>query len=78
MFQKIVKESNRKPNEIRVDKRSKFYSNSFNKWFKDNDIAMHSTHNEGKSVVVERFIRTLKTKIYKYMSSASKILILIN
>ena len=33
---------------------------------------MHSTHNEGKSVVAERFIRTLKTKIYKYMTSVSK------
>ena len=33
---------------------------------------MHSIHNEGKSVVAERFIRTLKTKIYKYMTSISK------
>ena len=33
---------------------------------------MHSTHNEGKSVVTERFIRTLKNKIYKYMTSISK------
>ena len=33
---------------------------------------MYSTHNEGKSVVAERFIRTLKTKIYKYMTSISK------
>ena len=33
---------------------------------------MHSIHNEGKSVVAERFIRTLKTKIYKYMTSVSK------
>ena len=33
---------------------------------------MSSIHNEGKSVVVERFIRTLKTKIYKYMTSISK------
>ena len=33
---------------------------------------MHSTHNEGKSVVAERFNRTLKTKIYKYMTSMSK------
>ena len=33
---------------------------------------MYSTHNEGKSVVAERFIRTLKTKIYKYMTSVSK------
>ena len=33
---------------------------------------MYSTHNEGKSVVPERFIRTLKNKIYKYMTSISK------
>ena len=33
---------------------------------------MCSIHNEGKSVAAERFIRTLKTKIYKYMASASK------
>ena len=33
---------------------------------------MYSTHNEGKSVVAERFIRTLKSKIYKYMTSTSK------
>ena len=33
---------------------------------------MYLIHNEGKSVVAERFIRTLKTKIYKYMTSVSK------
>ena len=33
---------------------------------------MYSVHNEGKSIVTERFIRTLKTKIYKYMTSTSK------
>ena len=37
-----------------------------------NDIELYSTHNEGKSVVAERFIRTLKSKIYKYMTSVSK------
>ena len=41
-------------------------------WLQDNNIEMHSTHNEGKSVVAERFIRTLKTKIYKYITSTSK------
>ena len=39
---------------------------------KANNIVMYSTHNEGKSVVAERFIRTLKNKIYKYMTSISK------
>ena len=33
---------------------------------------MYSTHNERKSVIAERFIRTLKSKIYKYMASISK------
>ena len=37
-----------------------------------NDREMYSTHNEGKSVVAERFIRTLKNKIHKYMTSVSK------
>ena len=34
--------------------------------------AMYSTHHEVKSVVAERFIRTLKKKIYKYITSISK------
>ena len=38
---------------------------------KDNDTEMYSIHNEGKPVVAERFIRTLKTKIYKYKTSVS-------
>ena len=38
----------------------------------DNDIEIYSTHNEGKSVVGERFIRTLKNKIYRYMTCISK------
>ena len=41
-------------------------------WLQDNNIEMHSTHNEGKSVVAERYIKTLKTKIYKYTTSISK------
>ena len=39
---------------------------------------MYLTHNEGKSVVAERFIRTSKNKIYKYMTLISKMCILIN
>ena len=71
-FQSILKQSNRKPNKIWADKGSEFYNASFKKWFQDNDIVMYSTHNEGKSVVAERFIRTLKSKIYKHMTSISK------
>ena len=71
-FQSILKQSNIKSNKIWVDKGSEFYSTSFKKWLQDNDIVMYSIHNEGKSVVAERFIRTLKNKIYKYMISVSK------
>ena len=38
-------------------------------FLKNNDIEMHSMHNERKSIITERFIRTLKNKIYKYMTS---------
>ena len=71
-FQKILTVSNRKPNKIWVGKESEYYNSFFKKWLKDNDIEMYSTHNEGKSVVAERFIRTLKAKIYKYLTSVSK------
>ena len=71
-FQKVLDKSGRKPKKIWVDKGSGFYNSSFKKWLKDNDINMCSIHNEGKSDVAERFIRTLQTKIYKYMTSISK------
>ena len=71
-FQKISKESNKKRNKIWIVKEGEFYSSSVKKWLKDNDIKMYSIHNKEKSVVAERFIRTLKTKIYKYMTSISK------
>ena len=71
-FQIILKQSNRKPNKIWVDKGSEFYNASFKKWLQDNDIVMYSTNNEGKSVFGERFVRTLKSKIYKHMTSISK------
>ena len=71
-FQSILKQSNRKPNKICVDKGSEFYNAYFKKWLRDNDIVMYSKHNEEKSVVAERFIKTKKSKIYKYMTSISK------
>ena len=41
-------------------------------FFQNNNIEIYSTHNEDKSVIADRFIRTLKNKIYKYMTSVSK------
>ena len=71
-FNKITKQSNRKPNKIWVDQGGEFYNNVFKKWLSDNDINMYSTYNEGKSVVAERFIRTLKNKLYKHMTATGK------
>ena len=73
-FQKILDSSNRSeakskrrtPNKIWVDQGSEFYNNSFKDFLKINNIEMYSTYNEGKSVVAERFIITLKNKIFKH------------
>ena len=70
-FQKIISKG-RKPNKIWTDQRSEFYNNSFKDFLKMNNIEMYSTFNEGKSVVAERFIRTLKNRIFKHMTAISK------
>ena len=70
-FQKIISQG-RKPNKIWVDQDSEFYTNFFKDFLKINYIEMYSTYNEGKSVAAERFIRTLKNKIFKYMTAISK------
>ena len=72
VFNKIIKQSERKPNKIWVDQGGEFYNNVLKKWLSDNDIIMYSTYNEGKSVVAERFIRTLKNKLYKHMTATVK------
>ena len=74
-FQKILDGSKRKPNKIWVDKGNEFYYRSMKSWLQDNNIEMYSTHNEGKYVVAERFIRTLKNKIYKHDSCVKKYLL---
>ena len=70
-FKKIISEG-RKPNKIWVDQGSEFYNNSFKDFFKINNTEMYSTYNEGKSVVAERFLRTLKNKIFKHIADISK------
>ena len=71
-FNKITKQSNGKPNKIWVDQGGEFYNNVFEKLLSDNDINMYSTYNEGESVVAERFIRTLKNKLYKHVTATGK------
>ena len=70
-FHKITSKE-RKPNKIWVDQGSEFYNQSFKDFLKINNIEMYSTFNEVKSVVAERFIRTLKNKIFKHMATISK------
>ena len=56
-FQKMLHDSNRKPNKIWVYKGSEFYNSSFKKLLKDNGIEMYSIRNKGKSIVAERSVR---------------------
>ena len=67
-FQKIISKR-RKPNKIWVDQGGEFYNYLFKRFLKDNKIEMYSTYNEEKSVVAERFIKTLKYKIFKHMAA---------
>ena len=55
-----------------VDQGSEFYNQSFKDFLKINNIEMYSTYNEGNSVVAERFIRTLKNRTFKHMTTISK------
>ena len=71
-FKKIISKGQRKPNKIWVDQGSEFYDQSLKDFLKINNIEMYSTFNESKSVVAERFIRTLKNKIFKHMTTISK------
>ena len=71
-FNKIIKQSGRKPNKLWVDQGSEFYNHVFKRWLSRNNIIMYSTYIEGKSVVAEKFIRTLKNKLYKHMTASGK------
>ena len=71
-YYSCISKIGRKPNKIWVDQGGAFYNNLFQRFLKINNIEMYSTYNEGKSVVAERFIRTLKNKIFKHMIAVSK------
>ena len=71
-FQRILDSSKIKPSKIWIDQGVDFYNNFFKKFLKENTIEIYSTYNEGKSVVAERFIKTLKKKIFKHMTAVLK------
>src|SRR5260221_2026290 len=64
-FKRIVKQSSRIPKYIWADEDKEFYNKNMNEWLKENNIIRYSTHGEHKSVVVERFNRTLKSIMWK-------------
>ena len=71
-FQKILKESNQKPKNAWVDKGREFCNWSMKSRLERDTIEIYSTYNEEKSNVAKRFIRTLKSKLYKNLTSTSK------
>ena len=70
-FQKIISQG-RKPNKRWIDQGCEFHHKIFKRFLKTNSIEMYSTYNEGKSIVAERFIRTLKNKIFKHLAAVPK------
>ena len=70
-FKKVISKE-RKLNKIWVDQGGEFYNNLFKRFLKINNIEMYWAYNEGKSAIAERFIRTLKNKIFKHMTAVSK------
>ena len=64
-FIERVNEYNRKPNKLWFDQGREFYNKLMQEWLNNNAILMYSTHNKGKSLITEMFIKTLKANIYK-------------
>ena len=67
----VVSKSKRIPEKVWLDHGSEFYNKQFQAWAKDNNIVMYSTHGESKSVVVERWVRSLKDIATKYFTEHS-------
>ena len=63
-IQCILDSSKTKPNKLWVDQDSEFYNSTFKKWLENDDIKMYSAYNEEKSIVAEKFIRTLKNETF--------------
>ena len=71
-FKKIFSLSKRKPKKIHTDYGTEFYNKSFKDFLRDNKIILYSTSSDTKASIVERFNRTLKSKMYKYFATVTK------
>ena len=68
-FIEIVNEFSSKPNKLWVDQGREFYDKLMQEWLDNNGIIMYFAHNEGKSVIAEKFIKILTSKIYKRVTA---------
>ena len=64
-FQQIFNKSKRKPHKLWSDEATEFDNKIFRNFLKHNGVTLYSTFNERKVVVIERFNRTLKERLYK-------------
>lgn len=70
-FQHILRTSGRKPEKLWVDEGKEFYNRTMKRWLAENAIEMYSTRNEGKAVVIERFNRTIKSRMWRHFTAGS-------
>ena len=68
-LQKKVKMSGRRSKKLWVDQGTEFYNTVFPGWLEENDVETYSVYNEGKAVVVARFNRTMKERMWRYFSA---------
>ena len=71
-FETIVEEG-RSPQTLQTDKGKEFYNKPFQTWLKQQGIHHFSTHGDAKAAVIERFNRTLKERLYRYMTAANTV-----
>ena len=69
-FEKIVRQG-RHPNRLQTDRGKEFYNRTFQRWVDEQDIQHFSTEGDAKASVVERFNRTLKERLYRYLTTAN-------
>ena len=70
-FEKIVRQGGRHPNRLQTDRGKEFYNRTFQRWAEEQDIHHFSTEGDAKASVVERFNRTLKERLYRYLTTAN-------
>ena len=66
---KEILESGRKPQKIQTDEGTEFFNKHFKDLMKSEEIQLYNTYNETKASVVERVIRTLKTRMWRYFTA---------